>query len=78
MQSKAQSMVESFVNIAIGYMVAVVSQLVIFPLFGIDIPISDNLWIGAWFTIISLVRSYGLRRMFNWLHADQCVSRGTL
>ena len=44
---------------------ALASQLAIFPLFGILIPLADNLLIGAWFTAISLVRSYAVRRWFN-------------
>lgn len=52
-------------NIAIGYGVAIISQIVIFPLFGIHIPLRDNLLIGLWFTGISLVRSYAIRRWFN-------------
>lgn len=65
MQSRLSSLVESFVNILIGYFVALLSQLAIFPLFGIDLPFSSNLAIGAWFTVISLVRSYVIRRWFN-------------
>jgi len=68
MQSRLGSLIESIVNIAIGYGVAVASQLVIFPLFGIVIPLSDNLLIGLWFTAISLVRSYAVRRAFNAWH----------
>jgi hypothetical protein len=68
MQSRIGSLIESFVNIAIGYGVAVASQLAIFPLFGIVIPLSDNLMIGLWFTVISLVRSYVVRRAFNAYH----------
>ena len=68
MQSRLASFTESIVNIAIGYGVAVASQLAIFPLFGIHIPLSDNLAIGAWFTVISLARSYVVRRVFNARH----------
>lgn len=64
-QSRAMSGAESVANVAIGYGVAVASQLVIFPLFGVHLPLSDNLLIGAWFTVISLARSYVVRRMFN-------------
>jgi len=64
-QSRVASLAESAMNVLIGYGVALASQLVIFPLFGIHIPLSDNLAIGAWFTIISLVRSYAIRRWFN-------------
>ena len=64
-QSRTASLIESVANIAVGYCVAVVAQAVIFPLFGINIPLSDNLLIGGLFTVVSLVRSYCLRRLFN-------------
>lgn len=67
MQTKIQSMVEACANVVVGYLVALASQILVFPLFGIHIPFSSNLAIGAWFTIISLVRSYVLRRWFNGL-----------
>jgi len=65
MQSKTHSLIESCSNVAIGYGVALASQLVIFPCFGINIPLSDNIIIGLWFTAISIVRSYVLRRWFT-------------
>ena len=61
-------MIESISNVAIGYMVALASQLAIFPMFGIHIPLSDNIAIGAWFTVISIIRSYAVRRLFNRWH----------
>jgi len=66
MQSRLGSFLESMVNIAIGYFVALVSQIILFPLFDIYVSIQTNLWIGAWFTLISLGRSYIIRRWFNW------------
>lgn len=69
-QTKRGSLIESVLNAALGYGIAVVSQLLIFPLFGIHIPFHDNLLIGVYFTGISLVRSYVIRRWFNGkLHA---------
>ena len=65
MQSKKHSIIESFTNVFIGYVVAIISQLVIFPIFDIHIPLKDNLLIGFWFTLISIVRSYSIRRLFN-------------
>tara|TARA_R110000851_G_scaffold182261_1_gene331363 strand:- start:483 stop:731 length:249 start_codon:yes stop_codon:yes gene_type:complete len=64
-QTKLESLLESIVNIIIGYGVALASQLLIFPLVGINVPFSTNLWIGLWFTLISLARSYVIRRWFN-------------
>ncbi len=68
MQSRLGSLVESLANVAIGYGVAVGAQLLVFPLFGVVIPLSSNLAIGIIFTLVSLVRSYLLRRLFNFLH----------
>ena len=65
MQTKYQSLIESFINVLIGYLTALLSQLLIFPLFDIDVTFQDNLLIGLYFTIISLVRSYLVRRYFN-------------
>lgn len=66
-QSKTQSAIESIVNVAIGYGVAVTAQIVIFPLYGLHVPLHENLQIGVLFTIVSLVRSYCIRRLFNKL-----------
>jgi O-antigen/teichoic acid export membrane protein len=53
-------------NILIGFAVALLSQIVVFPLVGIHgVSLSTNLEIGAYFTLISLVRSYVIRRWFN-------------
>ena len=68
-QTRLGSLVESIVNIVIGYFIAIISQIIIFPMFNINIPIKTNLHIGLWFTLISLVRSYIIRRWFNsYLH----------
>jgi hypothetical protein len=65
MQSKWHSAIESLTNVAIGYGVALASQLLIFPFYDIDISLQDNIAIGVWFTLISLVRSYVIRRYFT-------------
>jgi len=70
-QTKKQSLYESIINILIGYFTALASQLIVFPMFDIKVPISDNLLIGLWFTIISLIRSYLLRRYFNKRLTDE-------
>ena len=65
MQSKLQSLIESLTNILIGYLTALFSQVLIFPIFDINVTFQDNLLIGLYFTIISLIRSYLIRRYFN-------------
>lgn len=62
MQSKTDSFKESAWNVIIGYLIGVVSQMVIFPVFGIIIPMSDNFLIAMWFSAVSLARSYVIRR----------------
>lgn len=64
-QSKLESFVETCINTAIGFVVALLSQLLVFPLVGIDVPFSTNLEVGAWFTVISVARGYVIRRWFN-------------
>ncbi len=64
-QSKVGSFIEATINILIGYGISVVSQIVIFPYYGVNLSLTSNLWISAWFTAISLVRSYFVRRWFN-------------
>lgn len=65
MQTKIGSLKESLTNIAIGFGVALLAQLLIFPLFGFNPPLLDNIAIGALFTAVSLARSYVIRRWFN-------------
>lgn len=65
MQSRLVSFVEAVANITVGYCLAVLTQLVVFPLLGLRATFSENLLIGGVFTVISLVRSYLLRRLLN-------------
>lgn len=64
-QNKVMSLIESITNVVAGYFVAVGSQIVLYPVFGIHITIGENLLLASWFTLISLIRSYILRRIFN-------------
>lgn len=64
-QTKMQSMTEAVLNVVIGYGVAVTSQVIVFPWFGVHSTLSQNLQIGLVFTVISLCRSYIIRRIFN-------------
>ena len=71
MQTKIQSRIETLVQQAIGFIVAMISQLIIFPVFDIHINMKDNLLIGIYFTIVSIIRSYLVRRAFNKVHSKQ-------
>ena len=64
-QTRRGSLLESLVNILVGYSINFTANLLIFPLFGWHISARENLTLGVIYTGISLVRSYGLRRLFN-------------
>jgi hypothetical protein len=66
-QSRAMSLVESVANVIVGYSVAVVTQILIFPIFGLHTTLAQNLKMGAIFTIVSIARSFALRRVFERL-----------
>ena len=65
MQSRRQSLIEAITNVMVGYALAVITQIVVFPWFGLQVSFGDNLAIGALFVMISLLRSYALRRIFE-------------
>lgn len=68
MQTKWQSMVEAWANIAVGYGLALLTQLIVFPWLGMEVTLDKNILIGLIFTAVSLIRSYTLRRAFNRWH----------
>jgi hypothetical protein len=66
-QSRRLSMIEAVTNVVVGYALAVITQIVAFPWFGLQVSLGDNLAIGAVFVGVSLIRSYALRRLFERL-----------
>ena len=64
-QSRGMSFLEAVANVAVGYGVAVVTQILIFPVFGLHTTLTQNLKMGAVFTVVSIARSFALRRIFE-------------
>jgi len=64
-QSRAMSLVEVIANVVVGYGVAVVTQMLVFPLFGLQMTLAQNLKLGLIFTVVSIARSFTLRRVFE-------------
>ena len=64
-QSRRMSLIEAVANVLVGYGVAVLTQILVFPFFGLRTSLSQNLLIGFVFTIVSIGRSYALRRAFE-------------
>lgn len=67
-QTRLQSWIEACVGTLIGLVVAVLANWTILPLFGFPANWSQSFWIAVIFTAISVVRSYAVRRLFNWYH----------
>jgi hypothetical protein len=59
------SLLEALTNVVVGYALAVLTQMIVFPWFGLTPSLQENLAIGAAFVGVSLIRSYVLRRVFE-------------
>lgn len=59
------SLLEAIANVTVGYLLALMTQITVFPLFGVVVSMTDNLAIGGVFTAVSLFRSFALRRLFE-------------
>jgi hypothetical protein len=64
-QTRFMSLVEAIANVVVGYGIAVLTQLLVFPWFGLPARVGDALAIGAVFTLVSLFRGFVLRRLFE-------------
>lgn len=67
MQTRVGSFVEAWANILVGFSINFAANLIVLPWFGFNVTPSDAFGIGLVFTVISLARSYILRRYFNGL-----------
>ena len=63
-QGRAMSLVEAIAN------VAVVTQILILPIFGLHTTLAQNLKMGAVFTVVSIACSFALRRMFEAIRSN--------
>ena len=64
-QSRAMSLVESITNVVVGFVLALVTQMVVFPMFGLSVSLEQNVVISSIFTVVSIARSFVLRRVFE-------------
>ena len=65
MQSKKHSIIESVTNTVIGLVTSFIIQLIIYPLLDIPVSIGQNIIITLVFLIVSIIRGYLIRRLFN-------------
>lgn len=64
-QSRKMSLVEISTSTAIGFVVALVTTHFVMPAFGHPVTLSENFWITCIFTVVSIVRGYCVRRLFE-------------
>ena len=65
MQSKRQSLIETLTSVFVGWLIGVILNLTILPLFDYNITVVDSLWVSLIFTVVSVIRGYVIRRWFN-------------
>ena len=66
-QTRTMSLIEAVTNVIVGYTLAVITQILIFPIFGLHATLAQNLKMGLVFTVVSIARGYALRRLFEGL-----------
>ena len=66
-QSRLMSLVESVANVSVGLLVATATQLVVFPILGLQASLGQNLKLALVFTVVSIMRGFALRRLLEGL-----------
>ena len=78
-QSRIDSFAEAVTNTTIGFLVSLVTWILVARAYGIPMTVTTSLSITGIFTIVSIARQYVLRRLFNgrspWQWIKGCVGR---
>jgi hypothetical protein len=64
-QTRRDSMIEAWTNIAVGFSVNFVANIFFLPLVGASFTLAENFWLGWIYTAVSVVRQYAIRRWYN-------------
>lgn len=76
MQTRKQALIETAVSTLVAFALSVLIGLYLYPLFGHRFSVLDNITLTAIFTVWSFVRSYWMRRFFNWFfHREQVCKK---
>ena len=65
MQSKKDSFIETLTSVFVGWLIGVILNMLVLPLFDYNITVIDSLWVSLIFTVVSVIRGYVIRRFFN-------------
>lgn len=68
MQHRRHSLLESVLNTLSGFVITMIAQSFLYPLYNIQTTTATNLALASWFTLLSIARGYIWRRAFNYFH----------
>jgi hypothetical protein len=66
-QTRHASLTETIVNTTVGFGINFAAQVALFHLFDISAPLSTNFVIAVIFTVLSVIRGFIMRRIFETL-----------
>jgi hypothetical protein len=61
------SLTETISNVVVGLIISLVLNATVFPWLGWAITMQQNLTLAAIYTVVSIIRSYFMRRLFNYI-----------
>ena len=64
-QGKKGSLVESIIQVLTGWGVAIITQLIVYPLMGIEVSIVQNINLSLIFIVVGFIKQYYVRRLFD-------------
>ena len=64
-QGKKGSLVESIIQVLSGWGVAIITQLIVYPLMGIEVSIVQNINLSLIFIVVGFIKQYYVRRLFE-------------
>jgi hypothetical protein len=68
-QTRFMSLMEALANNAIAFVISIIANQLVLPLFGLTVSLAQSIGITVAFTAISIVRGYVVRRIFEgWGH----------
>lgn len=70
MQNKKMSLIETITSTAIGFFISLVLVNIVLPFYGFDVKLGQSVAITVIFTVASILRGYGVRRLFNYIHLN--------
>lgn len=64
-QTRLMSLMEALANNAIAFVISIIANQLVLPLFGLYVSLAQSIGITIAFTAISIVRGYVVRRVFD-------------